>query len=388
MAVDTVGNNLANVNTTGYKGSDVAFKDIVAESMGAQGESGMGVSRPIVVRNFSQGAIQTTSGSLDAAVQGSGFFVVTDGSGSRLLTRDGSFTLDRQGYVTTLTGERVQKYVNGVLSDIQIPTATAAAKPTSAFSMTANLNASAKVGDTFSTPMEVVDSLGVSHVLTVQFTKTDANEWEYDVKAVGAELGQTDPLVSVLAAPGTITFDGSGNMITPDADNGAIDFTVAGLANGANDMDLTWNLYNSDGASVVTQFAQASNVTAQNQDGYPSAGVVSVGMADGGRILAKYGNGQIEEIAVLAMALVQNPGSLSAAGNNMYRVGTDTAVPTFGTSGVGGLGKVKAGALEASTVDMAREFTNLIVYQRGYQANSRVITTADELSQEVLNLKR
>jgi flagellar hook protein FlgE len=111
-------------------------------------------------------------------------------------------------------------------------------------------------------------------------------------------------------------------------------------------------------------------------------------MGDGGRIMARYGNGEVKEIAALAMALVRNPGSLEGAGNNMYRVTPDTAAPTYGTAGQGGRGKIKAGALEASTVDMAREFTNLIVYQRGYQANSRVITTADEISQETLNLKR
>jgi flagellar hook protein FlgE len=111
-------------------------------------------------------------------------------------------------------------------------------------------------------------------------------------------------------------------------------------------------------------------------------------MAEGGRILARYGNGEQQEIGVLAIAMVANPGELTATGNNMFRVTPDTAAPTYGIAGTGGRGKVKAGSLEASTVDMAREFTNLIVFQRGYQANSRVITTADEISQETLSLKR
>src|SRR5687768_6550660 len=125
-AVDTVGHNLANVNTTGFKSTDVAFRDLVAESLGSGQETGMGVTRPITVRNFSQGAIQSTSGPLDAAIQGSGFFVVRDGTGSRLLTRDGGFKLDENGYVVTLTGERVQQYVSGALSDIQVPAGASA----------------------------------------------------------------------------------------------------------------------------------------------------------------------------------------------------------------------------------------------------------------------
>jgi flagellar hook protein FlgE len=151
---------------------------------------------------------------------------------------------------------------------------------------------------------------------------------------------------------------------------------------------MTWKLYDRLGNATITQFAQASAASGVKQDGYPSAEVVSVGVVDGGRVMAKYANGQIKEVGVLAMALVANPGSLVGTGNNMFQPGVDTATPTWATSGEGGRGKIRAGALEASTVDMAREFTNLIVFQRGYQANSRVITTADEMSQETLNLKR
>lgn len=388
-AVDAVGQNLANVNTTGFKGTDVAFKDLVTESL-AGGEVGMGVSRPVMVRNFGQGAVQSSSGALDAAIQGSGFFVINDGNGGRLLTRDGNFKVDLQGYVITQSGERVQQYVDGTLLDIQVPTGALAASATTSASLTANLNATAAVGDVFSTPLEVVDSLGVTHVLTFQFTKTAANEWAYDVLIPGADTDGTPGLVSLFAAPPAdrIEFDATGKLITPDPNNPTIDLTVAGLASGAEDMNISWSLYGETGVPVLTQFNQSSAVSKNTQNGFVSGEVVSVGMADGGRVMAKYGNGEQREIGTLAIALVTNPGSLTAVGNNAFRPSFETAPPTWGISGTGGRGKVSAGTLEGSTVDMAREFTNLIIYQRGYQANSRVITTADEISQETLNLKR
>jgi flagellar hook protein FlgE len=389
-AVDAVGHNLANVNTTGFKGTDIAFKDLVAESLGSGQDTGMGVTRPISVRNFSQGSIQTTSGALDGAIQGSGFFVVKDAAGSRLLTRDGGFKLDDNGFVVTLTGERVQQYSNGGLADIQVPVGASPARATTAVNLSANLNATAAVGASFSTPLEIVDSLGVTHVLAMKFTKSEAGKWNYDVLIPGADVGEDDALVSLFetAPSDTIDFDQTGKLTAPKSDSGSIKLTVTGLVSGANDLTINWKFYDDSGKPTITQFAQASAPSGTKQDGYPSAEVVSVGMAEGGRIVAKYGNGEQNEIGVLAIAMVANPDALTGTGNNMFRVTPDTAPPTYGIAETGGRGKVRAGSLEASTVDMAREFTNLIVYQRGYQANSRVITTADEISQETINLKR
>lgn len=389
-AVDAVGHNLANINTTGFKSTGIAFRDIVAESLGSGQETGMGVSNPITVRNFSQGAIQGSSGLLDAAIQGNGFFVVRDASGGRLLTRDGSFIRDDNGYITTLTGERVQQFVNGVLADIQVPSGVSPAHATTTMSLTANLDGASPVGTTFSTPIEVVDSLGGTHVLTMKFTKNAAGKWNYDILIPGADVGKTDPLVSIFgsAPTDTIDFDETGKLTAPDSDPGTIALTIADLASGAADLSIKWSFYDAQGEPTLSQSAQPSAPSGTSQDGYPSAGVVEVGMGEGGRVIALYGNGEEREIGVLALAMVANPEALSAAGNNMLRVTSETAAPSYGAAGTGGRGKVKAGSLEASTVDMAREFTNLIVYQRGYQANSRVITTADEMSQETLNLKR
>lgn len=388
-AVDAVGQNLANVNTTGFKASEVAFRDVVAESMNGT-ETGMGVGRLETIRNFAQGALQSSSGALNSGIQGNGFFVVNDGDGASLLTRDGTFQVDKTGYVVTLSGDRVQQYINGALSDIRIPTGTGAAQATTALSMIANLNSGAAVGDTFSTPIEVVDSLGVRHQLTFELTKTAEGKWGYDVKIPAADVGATGSTVSIFSTPptSTIEFDSSGKMTSPALAAGTIDLSITGLSSGAADIDIDWSLYDSTGQPTITQYAQTSAVSKTDQDGLPAAEITSVSMADGGKVIATYGNGKQGTVATLAIALVANPASLISVSDNNYRTGEDSAAPVYGTADTGGRGKVKAGMLEASTVDIAREFTNLIVYQRGYQANSRVITTTDEISQETLNLKR
>jgi flagellar hook protein FlgE len=259
-------------------------------------------------------------------------------------------------------------------------------------SVAANLDNKAAPGTAFSTPVEVVDSLGVQHVVTMRYTKVDATTWTVDALLPGTELGEADPaLKSVFATPlpadNTIEFDENGVLTTPTAP-GTLTITAAGLASGARDLTMTYSFHDEKNAPLITHFSQTSAVSKSDQDGKPAAEIVAVGMADGGRVIARYGNGEQAEVGALAIASTVNPGSLSAAGNNMFRASVDTAAPTYGVAGTGGRGKVKAGALEGSTVDMAREFTNLIVFQRGYQANSRVITTSDEMSQEVLNLKR
>ncbi|HYO84251.1 MAG TPA: flagellar hook protein FlgE [Bryobacteraceae bacterium] len=391
-AVDTVGHNLANVSTTGYKAATVAFKDLVNESLGSGNESGLGVATPISVRNFSQGAIQSSSGGLDAAIQGNGFFVVRDNQGAKLLTRDGSFQLDRSGYITTLTGERVQQYANGVLSDILVPTGAVAAQATTRIGLAANLDNRAAVNDTFSTPIEVVDSLGVQHIVTMKYTKTAAKKWTVDAlipeNAIG---GSTTALKSLFGSPlpaaNTIEFDDSGKLKDPAAP-GTLTITAKPLTSGAKDLVMSYSLYNDKGGPNISHFAQTSAVSKTEQDGKMSSEIAAVGLADGGKVMARYGNGTMVEVASLALGLTVNPESLSGTGNNMYRASAESAQPTYATAETGGRGKVKAGALEGSTVDMAREFTNLIVFQRGYQANSRVITTSDEMSQEILNLKR
>jgi flagellar hook protein FlgE len=393
-AVDTIGHNLANVNTTGFKAVEVAFKDLVAQSMGGGAEVGMGVGRPISVRNFTQGAIQSTSGAMNAAIQGSGFFVVRGDTNADLYTRDGSFQADKTGVLRTLTGERVQGYsvapdgtVAADLSDIVVPAGTSLARPTSKMSLFSNLNANAADGATFSGAVEVIDSIGKTHVITTTFTKTGANTWTMQASMPAGETTSDTP-AALLDDPLDIEFDENGRLITPDSDAGSVNITLPGLTSGASDLTVAMNFYDSTGTPTITQVSAASSTSKTTQDGVRAGQIIEVGMADEGRVIARYDSGEERVIAILGIAITSNPDTLTATGNNLFRASADTARPVPGVAGEGGRGRIKAGSLEASTVDIAREFTNLIVYQRGYQANSRVITTADELSQETLNLKR
>jgi flagellar hook protein FlgE len=235
----------------------------------------------------------------------------------------------------------------------------------------------------------VFDSLGASHVLTISFQKTAGNTWTYDVSIPGDDVEDGTPgeAYDIPDATGTLTFDADGKMTGPDADSPP-EIAITGLTSGASPMKITWDLFRGNGEGRLTQYGQASAVSANAQNGAPAAQLVRVGLSDGGKILAQYSNGQQEMIGQVAMASIRNAESLIAAGNNNFQLSAKTATPAIGVPGTGGRGDILGGAIEYSTVDIAREFTNLIVLQRGYQANSRVITTVDEMSQDTINLKR
>ena len=404
-AVDVVGNNLANLNTPGFKTNVVYFRDLVTQSLGAglgETQVGFGTGRPLTIRQFTQGAIQSSTGLLDAAVQGDGFFVAKNAQGNTLYTRAGNFQVDDAGNLKTNTGERVQGWTsvdtttgvldtNGAIGDIVVPVG-AAKQPIAStqFTLDLNLNSAAAADGTskFSDTIKTYDSLGTTHVLTVHFQKTAANQWTYNVTIPGDEIsgGTAGTPFDISGASGTLTFGTDGQLTSPAAGT-PIPIAIPGLTTGAADMNLEWNPYNSSGSGRITQFGQPSAPSASSQNGSAAAQLIRVGLADGGKILAQYSDGQQVVVGQVAMASVRNPESLIAAGNNNYQVSARTATPAIGLPNTGGRGDIVGGAIESSTVDIAREFTNLIVLQRGYQANSRVITTVDELSQETINLK-
>jgi flagellar hook protein FlgE len=396
-AVDVVGNNLANLNTAGYKANSVAFFDVVSQSLGSglgsAGQVGFGVNRPVALRQFSQGAIQTTGGALDAAIQGDGFLVVRDSSGRQMYTRGGNLLVDRAGNLITAKGQRLQGWMadaagvvnsGSALTGLALPVGTLQRpSPTTSFSLDLNLNAAAAPGATFASSIVVFDSLGASHVVTVQFTKAAGpGEWEYSIS-----VPDDDVTTPVTPLTGTLTFSSSGELTSPAVADPVPQFTITGLRNGAADLTLDWRLF-SGATPRVTQFAQPSAVSANAQDGAPAAQLLRVTISDGGGIFASYSDGRQVMVGQLAMASIRNPESLIAVGDNSYELSAASADPAIGLPGTGGRGTIIGGAIESSTVDLAREFTNLIVFQRGYQASTRVITTADEMSQETLNLKR
>ncbi|MCL6507338.1 MAG: flagellar hook-basal body complex protein, partial [Bryobacteraceae bacterium] len=211
---------------------------------------------------------------------------------------------------------------------------------------------------------------------------------DYDVTIMGDEVYGGTPGTPLSLANGTLDFDAQGLLQSPPASGGPITISITGLVSGAADMDISWQLYAPDQTSLLTQYAQTSAVAAVSQNGLTAAQLVRVGLADGGKILAQYSNGEQRVVGQLALAVVRNPDSLMAVGNNNFQLTALTATPAIGLPGTGGRGKIFGASIESSTVDIAQEFTNLIVFQRGYQANARVITTVDEISQETMNLKR
>jgi flagellar hook protein FlgE len=395
-AIDVVGNNLANLNTPGFKADTITFQDLVTESIGAglgATQVGFGVGTPITLRQFSQGALQSTGGPLDAAIQGDGFFIVqAAGTGNTEYTRGGSFQVNTQGNLTTASGDLVQGWsiTNGVLNTnlptgpINVPVgALAPPLATTAMSTTLNLNAAAATGGTFSTSVQVYDSLGTAHTVTATFTQSGTpNQWNYSLAVPGADVtgGIFTPVT------GTLTFDASGNLISPASTDPQPTIAITGLADAAADMNITWNLYNGT-TPDITQFNQASAASAQSQNGSAAANLVSVGLANGGQVLALYSDGQQVVVGQMAMADIRNPDSLVAAGNSNYMASALTALPAVGVPGTGGRGTVLGGSIEASNVDIAKEFTDLIIFQQGYEANAHVITTENTLSQDTINLK-
>ncbi len=396
-AIDVVGNNLANLNTTGFKTSNISFHDLVTQSLGAglgDTQVGFGVGTPITQREFTQGAIQTTGGTLDAAIQGDGFYIVQGANASTEYTRAGNFQVDQNGNLTTATGEQVQGWTqsNGVLNtnappgDISIPVGSVMPPVTTkSFSFDINLNAAATTGNsdgTFATSVTIYDSLGNSHIVTATFTKSaTAGQWNYSLGVPDSDVA--NPPATPLT--GTLTFDANGNLTSPAVTDPASQLQIQGLADGASDMTMTWNLFN-NGTPRITQYAQPSSTSAVAQDGAPAAQLVHVAVGNGGQVLAQFSNGQQTVVGQLAMATIRNPDSLIAVGNNNYQISARSALPAVGLPGTGGRGSVQGGAVEASTVDIATEFTNLIVFQRGYEANSKVVTSVDELSQTTINL--
>lgn len=407
-AIDVVGNNLANLNTPGYKASVVSFSDLVTESLGAglgETQVGFGVAAPITIRQFSQGAIQSSSGTLDVAIQGDGFLVVNDptNNGGTLYTRGGNLEVNKAGQLVTATGFQVQGWnsVNGVLNTTAPPTnlsvevgSLTAPAPTKNISFDMNLDAGAvstPTPTTFSTSINVYDSLGGSHAVAVKFSKNaTAGQWDYTMTFAGSDLTSGTSVTQT----GTVTFDSTGKLTAPVAPNPgpppviSPTLAVTGLSDGASDMSIAWNLYDPAGQPRLTMYSQSSAVSANSQDGSAAAQLTHIGIADGGQIVAKYSNGQQIAVGQLAMASIVNPESLIAAGSNNYQLSSKSALPAIGLPGTGGRGEILGGSVESSTVDIAKEFTNLIVYQRAYEANSKVITSTDQLSQTTINLIR
>jgi len=397
-ALSVIANNLANLNTTGFKDQEASFQDLFYQMIGSTGggdpvQQGTGVEVGSVSSNFNDGSPDSTGVDTDAAISGNGFFV-TQNNGVTEFTRDGQFTVSSTGELTTQGGQAVMGYaaVNGVvppgqaLSPIQLGQGQLSPPAaTTTMQMTANLDATATAGTTFTAPpLMVYDSLGESHLLTFQFTNTGPGAWSYQITIPAADVGQTGNPVVVNS--GKLTFGSNGNLTSPAGDVKGI--AISGLADGASNMSVTWDLYDGSGNPLLTQVASQSAQSSTNQNGYSSGTLTSFAIGSDGTIQGTFSNGQTSPIAQLALASFSNEQGLQRTGGNSYLATLASGAAVIGDPGAGGRGSITGGALEQSNVDIATEFANLIVAQRGFESNAKVVTTFDQVTQDTINLKQ
>jgi flagellar hook protein FlgE len=393
-ALNTIGNNLANLNTTAYKGQTTAFEDLFYQQVGQSGSGdaiqvGAGTKVSGTSTDFSEGTLlpDATAIPTDMALDGTGFFVVEQ-NGVQSLTRAGNFQVSQNGDLITQDGQSVMGYpaVNGVINQnasaqpITIPVgATEGAQATQNIAVEANLNSGAAVGTQFTTPVTVYDSLGQSHQATITYDKTATNTWSYSVA-----LPAGDSTGTPVNNTGTLTFDANGNLTSPTGSITGISFPT--MADGASDLTFNWNLTGTNG--TLTQLATASTNTSQHPDGFTSGNYQTIKVDSSGVITAQFSNGQSSTIGQLAVATVSNEQGLVATGGNNFTTTVASGQPTLGVAGTGGRGTLDDNTLEQSNINISTEFSNLIVAQRAFEANSKTVTTFDTISQDVIAMIR
>lgn len=396
QALSVISNNLANLNTVGFKSQRPNFQDLFYQQIGSSGDGdpiqvGVGTSIGSISSNFTQGSIESTGVPTDVAIQGNGFFVVDD-NGLQEYTRAGDFSVGATGQIMTADGGDVLGYqaVNGVISPSQTlgpltiaSGQTSPPEPTGNVQIAMNLDSTAAVGATFSTPVSVYDAQGNAQVLTFNFTKTATNTWSYQITIPAANVGTTGNPVVVNS--GSLVFNGSGVLTTPATNVSGI--TVSGLADGAANLTFNWDLYDSNNNPLVTQVAGTSAASSTTQDGYSSGTLTSYNVQSDGTIQGIFSNGQTLPLGQIALASFPNLQGLILNGGNSYLASLSSGAANIGVAGTGGRGTLAGGSLEESNVDIATEFANLILAERGYQANAKTVTTFDEVTQTAINMQ-
>jgi flagellar hook protein FlgE len=407
--MDVVGNNIANVNTTAFKSSRVTFQDILGQTVrgasspqnGRGGQNpaqiGLGVNLGAIDNIMGQGSLQSTGKLTDFAVQGDGFFVVGDGQ-RQFYTRDGAFDIDVGGsLVNPSTGMKVMGWMadstGSVATDtapvsIQIPFGTqVSAKPTAdnaaatppiyGMVMAGNLDSGTATGSVATSTVTAYDSLGNAHTINLTFTKTStANTWS----VTGSEPTMPTATPATATTPPTIAFTSNGLVDTTSATNGLIDINLATTTGSTTPLAFKIDMRS------FTQFAGTSSVTTRANTGAPAGALVSFAVGSSGEVSGIYSNGSTQRIGQLALASFANPGGLQRSGQNLWSTSAASGDALIGVPNDGGRGSVSTGTLETSNVDLAQQFTNVIIAQRGFQASSRVITASDQLLQDLVNI--
>ena len=404
--LEIIGNNIANANTFGTKVSRAEFSDVYAAALNGAGSNsvGIGTSMAAVAQQFTQGAITTSDNPMDLAINGAGFFQITDGKSPVQYSRNGQFKVDRDGFIVNAFGKQLMGYAAdglGVIQpgqavSLQLPTGGVSPKATSRMDIEMNLDSRKGVtvpaagaaidfndAATYNnaTSLTLYDAKGQEVALTYYFQKSATDTWNVYATANG---------ISVLGTPNaptsisTITFaaDGSG----PISPVGPITFTVpAGVNNaGADTLELTNLTLNTGGA---TQFGSAFSVTDLRQDGFSSGQLVAIAIENNGIITARYSNGQSRPAGQIEVATFRNPQGLQPSGNNAWSRTYASGDPVTGVPGDGNLGVLQSGALEESNVDLTGELVQMITAQRIYQANAQTIKAQDQVLQTLVNLR-
>jgi flagellar hook protein FlgE len=401
MMMDVVGDNIANVNTAGFKASRVVFENTLSQLLrggsqpGAKDASGLsepgggvnpmqvglGVRVASIDTSDTQGALQTTGRSSDVAISGNGYLAVRSGQ-DVLYTRAGSLSFDGRGNLVDPTGMVVQGWKasgtpptinnNGPVSDITIPLAAPDnPAPTGTVFMGGNLSAEATTAASSDviTTITAFDENGTQHSLKVTSHKTAANAWTATVADGATTLGSSN-----------LTFNAAGQLTSGNS------FTVPWSGNASGNLKI--DLSSAGNSGGVTQYGGASTAIATEQDGAASATIRSFAIADDGTVTGTFSNGKSKVLAQIAVGTFPNPGGLQKAGDSHFRATGASGNVVLQAPGTGTAGTLAAGSLEMSNVDLGQEFTNLIIAQRGFQANSKIITSSDELLQDLVNLKR
>ena len=406
-ALNTIANNLANMSTVGFKARLAQFADLFYQNIGATGNGdpvqvGAGTQISAISTDFSSGTSNFTGLNTNVALQGNGFFVVSDGT-NQYLTRAGNFSLDSSGNLITTGGLRVMGYpaANGVvntntaLTPINIPeSAILSPKATGSFSISANLDSATAAASNFPATVNIYDSLGQMHTATVTYTANGNCSWNYSIALPASDLGAAQTVT------GNMTFDSSGNLTTIQPTGAAAPSTVGtaagdvssipvaftGLTDGAANLTMNWNLLGSGGTPTISQVASKSAVNATNQDGYTSGQFQSFTIGSDGTATVTFSNQQKMNVGQIALGNVSNLQGLEAMGDGNYATTLASGTPTIGTSGSAGLGTMEDGALEGSNVNISAEFANLIIAQRAFEANSKSVTTFDTITQETIQM--
>lgn len=415
-AIEVISNNIANINTIGFKGSRAEFADLISQSFSGGGGSqiGRGVSLDAVSGSFSQGSFQNTSIGTDLAISGDGFFIVSDGVAD-YYTRAGDFRLNENGLLVNPDGLFVQGYQYdadgnnlGSVGTINLSNISSAPKATgdgttadSGVYIAANLDSGAEIlgafdltnpidTSNFSTTISVYDSLGNDHSITIYFRKSADNSWEWHAAADGGEITGGTPGVLEEGASGTITFTENGELDTEITTASDWDFAGGAAPNQSIGFDFGDSITTDSGTGLggTTQFAGSSVVNYQTQDGYETGTLQAIQIDTEGVISGIFSNGRTRDIAQISLATFQNNNGLYRVGSNMFISTSQSGIAAISPPGTGSAGSIASSTLELSNVDLTNEFVNLITTQRGFQAASRVITTSDVLLNEVVNLGR